>query len=226
MKIDNILRKSLLPSLAVCVALFLFSTCKKNVVQDLYYDYFPIEPGHWVIYDVDSFHHSSFFKTIDTFHFQIKEYIESKFIDNTGKEAERIERYSRKNDTMPWQIQAVWYSNRTGKTAERIEDNQRYIRLVFPPSTSQTWNGNSYNTIGSWDYDYVSIHEPYSLGTLSFDSTVKVEQEGDNNLLKIQRGTEVYAKHVGLVYKHYIHLDLDSGLGNGPDMYMRAVSHN
>ena len=84
--------------------IFNLYSCKKDstIVLDAGYAYFPNKAGHYIIYDVDSIVHNDFKKTVDTFRFQLKEYIESVFYDNSGRPTLRIERYTKDfNSTIP-----------------------------------------------------------------------------------------------------------------------------
>lgn len=205
---------------------FLFITsCKDDSSEtiDLGYTYFPVNIGHWVIYDVDSV----VYGTSDTtaYSYQIKEYIESAFTDNTGKLTQRIERYKRENDTLPWVITQVWTSNLSDLTAERVEDNQRYIKLIFPVRLNESWNANSYNNSPptSSETEYTSVDEPYSINSLSFDSTLTTEFIY-NTFISIDIAEEMYAKNVGLIYKRFFDYDIQSKIGL--DYYMTISSYS
>jgi hypothetical protein len=151
--------KKLLFAFSFC-CLFITS-CKKDepVYVDAGYDYFPVKIGHTLIYDVDSIVYDDFFvpTRIDTFRFQIREVIESQFTDNSGKPALRIERFKRTNDTLNWNIANVWVANLTATTAERVENNTRYLKLVFAARAGRTWDGNTYNTDDEQIYEYVAL---------------------------------------------------------------------
>jgi hypothetical protein len=207
-------------SFFLIMALGIFS-CKKDkpTVPDMGYDYFPNQVGRYVVYDVDSFYYDNFhinlttYKVpIDTFKFQLKEKIESIFYDNQNRPTIRLERYVKHyNDTlsyasMPWALRNVWAENRTATTAEKVEENVRYIKLAFPVTINQTWNGNAQNTLAEWDYNYSFFGLPRTVGSIHLDSVLQVNQFDDNNSILTQRQlyTEKYARNVGLVYKQVI----------------------
>ena len=136
------------PILTVFTLLF-FSSCKKEteLPVDMGYKYFPVNTGHWVTYDVDSISYNDFTGQVDSFTFQIREVVESVFTDNEGRETQRLERYKRWNDTSAWFLKDVWMVNLTATTAEKVEENIRIIKLIFPPKDNEKWDGNLYNTI-------------------------------------------------------------------------------
>ncbi len=188
--------------------LFLFS-CKKEKSQDavdLGYTYLPNEIGRYVIYQVDSISYNDFFNPvkIDTAHFQLKEIIESHFTDNEGRESERLERYVRKNDSLPWVLRDVWYQTRSKTKAEKIEENVRFVKLIFPIEANQKWNGNAFNPIGNYEYEYKLVDTRKIVNKLIFDSTLTVNQLLDSNLIGKKYQVEIYAKNVGMIYKRFV----------------------
>ncbi|MFH1321174.1 MAG: hypothetical protein ABII90_11040 [Bacteroidota bacterium] len=181
-------------------------SCKKDVAPpiDMGYGYFPTEIGKWIIYDVDSTVYDGFYDTVITYQYQIKEVVESTFIDNQGRETQRIERYKRLNSSLQWIIKDVWFSNRTTSTAEKVEENVRFIKLTFPVNLGNSWDGNSFNTMDEWNYEYTEVDAPCTINTLLFDSTATVLQIYEENLIEKQYYLEKYAKNVGLIYKELI----------------------
>jgi hypothetical protein len=180
-------------------------SCKREIVTpiDVGYGYFPTNVGHWVLYNVDSTYYDSFYNGKATrYHYQIKELIQSTFLDLSNRPTQRIERYETL-DTIPTFLKNVWVSNLTSTDAEKVEENERYIKLIFPVTSTQSWNGNAYNTLGEMDYQYGNVNVPYALNGLSFDSTLNVIQDNDSNLVSVQNESEMYAKHVGLIYKRF-----------------------
>jgi hypothetical protein len=188
-------------------------SCKKDkeaAALDIGYGYYPTTSGKSIIYDVDSIAKNSFTKQIDTFKFQLLEKIESVYYDNTGRPAMRLERYRRKDKTMPWVLTDVWSANRTATTAEKVEENIRYVRLVFPVEINKIWNGNAYNNIGEWKYTYTEIDKAKTIGGHAFDSTLTVIQINQENLIDKKYYKEMYAKNFGLIYKQIIDVHSDS----------------
>lgn len=196
---------------ALLVSAFVFS-CKKDepVPENAGYNYFPNALGHYCIYEVDSTVYDPFQHDTDFYRYQVKEVIESYFTDNEGRQAMRVERYKRPYidtvpyDSLPWAISRVWTFVRTASEAEKVEENQRFIRLTFVPRVSKKWDGNAYNTIGEWKYKYTAVDEPYSINTLHFDSTALVVQKDDENLLESRHYSERYARNVGMIEKKVI----------------------
>jgi hypothetical protein len=192
--------------------LLLIISCKKESVKapDAGYGYFPSKVGTWIIYDVDSTVYPDNGADTVFYKYQLKEIIESVFTDNEGRQALRIERYKRNYqqgvpyDSIPWTLTDVWSANKTPTKLEMVEENIRYIKLVFPVKIFNTWNGNAQNAFDEWIYKYSDMDKPRNTGTLSFDSTALVVQKDLENPIEKQYYIEVYARNVGMVSKKII----------------------
>jgi hypothetical protein len=199
------LKKSYIILLIASAAVF--AGCHKDSdlpAEDMGYGYFPANTGHWVTYLVDSTAWDDFNDTVYYYNYQIKEVIESEFMDNEGRNTLRIERYKRLTDTNAWIIKDVWFANLTSSTAERVEENERFVKLIFPVREGEQWNGNVYNTLGEENYTFTDVHSPYSVSQFFFDSSLTVKQFDEQNLIMRRQSIEVYAKDIGLIYKKYI----------------------
>ena len=213
----------------LCLILLGFlNSCNKDVTPpDAGYGYFPTKIGNWIIYDVVSIEHDAPVNKHDTSIIQIKEVIESIFFDNEHRETQRIERYTRNNDTQPWVIKDVWSSNLTASTAEKDEENVRFIKLTFPVKKGKTWDGNASNSLDVWNYQYTEVNVPYTINNLSFDSTVTVLQIDEENIVEKKHALEIYAKNVGMIYKELILLDteIDGTITIGSELTMTIISY-
>lgn len=198
----------------VVSVIFILSGCTKDgetIQPDLGYNYFPVYNGHEAIYHVDSVYRDPFFGTYSYVSYQVKEITDSVFLDNQGRETFRISRY--RNDSLSatpyWYITNVWTANRTTTTAERFENNIRYIRLIFPVVSGKTWNGNSMNNLGEQEYYITSANQQESINSLLFDSVAHIIQFNDTafNLLFPRYEFEKYAKGAGLMHKYIRQID-------------------
>lgn len=207
------------------VFLILISWCATScdsVIEppaDMGFNYFPLKPGMYIIYDVDSFYIDCQYDIYDTLHFQLKEKLDTFFIDGTGKPAMRIERYARNNSSSNWQIRDVWWADTLSTRAIKTEENMKYVKLIFPPIEGEQWNGNAYNSITDWNflYRYESVDKPYSIGVMNFDSTASVLQQSIQNLLTYKYQVEKYARHIGLIYR--IKIDVEGISNSNPTLY-------
>ena len=172
-----------------------------------YLGYFPLQKGYWVEYNADSIVHldsdDSF--NLDTaivvYAFQIREEMDSSFYDAEGDKTWLISRYRRSDSLSGWTFMNLWTAKLTNSSAQRVEDNIRFIKLSFPLDSRVSWNGNAFNNYPAEDYSYDNIDEPLNLGSLSFDSTLVVVQNAFvSNINRIDK-REIYAKNIGMVEK-------------------------
>ncbi len=187
---------------AVLVTVVLVA-CKRDKAPyiNFGYTYYPNTVGKYIIYDVESIYSSSFDYKIDTVKYQLKELVQSLFPDNSGRPTQRIERYVKSYDSATWVLRNVCTANVTSTDAEKVENNVRYIKLVFPVALNKFWNGNAYNTLGTWNYSYTAVDQPMSINNQFFDSVLTVVQLGDSNVISDSLYIERYARNIGLVYK-------------------------
>ena len=196
----------------VFASIILFFGCKKSNTESVnyYYSYFPLEVDAWIEYDVLDIIHSQLGS--DTAVYQLKEITTEEFLDNEGRLTYRIERYWRDDSNANWSIKDVWYSNKTTTTAEKVEENVRFTKLIFPINTAKYWDGNAFNNLEEWEYYYDSLHKPKLINNLSFDSTITVIQRDNQNVVEYEKVKEIFAVDIGMVYKS--HIDLDINLSN------------
>ena len=196
----------------VFASIILFFGCKKSNTESVnyYYSYFPLEVDAWIEYDVLDIIHSQLGS--DTAVYQLKEITTEEFLDNEGRLTYRIERYWRDDSNANWSIKDVWYSNKTTTTAEKVEENVRFTKLIFPINTAKYWDGNAFNNLEEWEYYYDSLHKPKLINNLSFDSTITVIQRDNQNVVQYEKVKEIFAVDIGLIYKS--HIDLDINLSN------------
>lgn len=209
----------------------LITSCKKDqqTTLDIGHNYYSDKIGKYIVYNVDSIVMNSFTKKVDTFYFQVKEVIESVFYDNAGRPTMRVERYRKdsskttKYSQLPWILTDAWSANRTKNSIEKVEENVRFTKLIFPVELYRIWNGNAYNSLGEWNYKYTEINKAKTIGGRAFDSTLTVIQiDEDKSLIDKKYYKEIYAKNVGLIYKEII--DVHSDVFNAQPIMNRVTS--
>jgi hypothetical protein len=167
----------------------------------------PTNIGREVVYSVDSIVYDDFKQRDDnkpdSFNFQLREVITSKFTDNTGKDAYKIIVYKRMNDSFNWEPYKVVSMNVNLENMQKVEDNIRFLKLSFPVSANKTWNGNIYNSLNPKNYTYSKMYFNGKVGSFILDSLVSVEQENDSNFIEKNLSKEIYASSIGLVYGQY-----------------------
>ena len=226
------------------IILFLisFASCEDKVGNDpndaeanSLYRYFPLEAGSFIVYSVDSIIHryeddltNSPDSMIDTFQYQVKEVVDSDFIDGEGDVAWRISRYYRSNDTSEWSFTALWTAKVTSQSAQRVEENVRFVKLSFPIVLNKTWNGNYYNFFPEEDYSIEEANTPLNIGNFDFDSSLSVLEADDFNLIHRIYKESKYAYGIGLISRErdIVNLTQFGEITNGIEFQQTIIDYS
>jgi hypothetical protein len=216
------MNKTLRYLLSVILGCFLLSACNSEKVEPepnrLGYDFFPLETGNFVEYDVQETYYALTANPIIRT-YQIKEIIGDSFLDLSNEAAYQVMRYSRPEGNAAWQLDSIWVAKRTPNQAIRIENNIAFVKLIFPVEEKQTWNGNVLNNLGNDEYQLLALNKPYKVTGAEFDNTLTIVQNVDSSLVNQDKRTEIYAQGVGLVYKERVQVQFCSStaacLGKG-----------
>ncbi len=254
------MNKKTLPLLLLAVLFTIaYTSCKKAddipVVKESD-NYFPLEIGKYVIYNVDSTIWDDTNCVKITRRHQMMYTVADTFTDAKGRASYRVDVRIRKKAEDPWQIQSVMYATNTGQELEIAYSQLRFIKMIYPISEGRTWLGNAYVDtkdatlayFNDWNYRYVNVDMPFSNGQVNYNNTVTVmqvdEKVNDPETQPRDNATrtfskEVFAKGVGMVYREYYRWTYDaSALNNndinnldarclkGDGVVLRAVDHN
>lgn len=214
------MRKCFIYSLLLLIGVA--SSCKRTVVppedMSLGRDYFPAHTGHWIEYAVDSIIYDDFNETTDTFRMEFQDRMTDTFLDAENRPSILVERMVRQDSTYAWTELMTYSITHTTAWAEVLEQNLRYIKMVFPVKYNTRWYGNlfiptdfnpDYQWYKDWDYRYDSIGSAFQYNNNNYPQTLWVNQvdrtEGnpaDTNAFSARTfSRERYARGVGLVYK-------------------------
>lgn len=204
-------------AIVVLIIALAFSACKKEFYNDTlsyHYDYQPLEIGQYTIFDVDSYRYlySAPSQFVDTIRYQQRELIADTFYDNQNRLNYRLEIMRRPNAAANWGDLKVGYCLKTTTNFERVEDDLRFTKFVFPPKNEVTWKGNNYipatdtnffKVYNDWTYTFKEVNTAKTINSLSFDSTATIVQVDEENLIDKKRSVEVFAKGVGFISKEF-----------------------
>ena len=215
-------------------SLFLFlmlASCKKETETfetASVSDYFPLQVGKYITYDLDSTLFTAFGQTQIVVHYEAQDRVDAQITDNLGRPSYRIIRYMRKNETQPWVANNTFLVTLTENSIEYNENNLRFIKLRLPIRQDFSWKGNSYlptdpypsydfanpEFMDDWEYTYDSIGAPLAINAIAVDSSLKVTQidTRENDPLLTPGGfasrtysVEKYGKGIGLMYKEFLY---------------------
>ena len=173
--------------------------------------------GQSVIYDVEDIQYELTGKfMVKTY--QLKEINVLAFKDLEGKEAFKIERYRRENETQKWMIDSVFMAKKEIDKALKSENNVTYVKIYFPIKEGLKWNGNAYNSFGNDTYELKKINQSFQTNGQKFENTFSVVQQNDSTLVDLKRRIEVYAENIGMIYQEktsVLYCNTSNCLGKG-----------
>lgn len=157
----------------------------------------------------------------------MKVQIEDTIFDNLGRINNKYVRYKKTALTDQWTISDVWMVLIDGNSAELVEENQRIIKMKFPVDSYTNWNANRFNILGTLDCFYEDIHKSRSINGITYDSTVRVNQGSDRNLIRYYNKHETYAKGIGMIEKYYKDLNISNfdtlNISSGKELFMKTL---
>lgn len=169
-------------------------------VPDRGHRYFPLALGHYQLYDVREITYT--LRDPDTASYELRLETTHAFLDATGDSTYVVYRSKRLTGEAAWTYLDTWSVRRTAEELIVQEENTPYVKLRFPPYKGQVWNGNLYNTVEAEDYRLDSLGEEQTRLGQTFDDCVTVVQRDNQDFIVfLDQRKEVYAAHVGLIYK-------------------------
>jgi len=175
--------------------------------QAMGYGYYPLEIGDYRIYSVTDIKFKN--NVGDTMRFQMQERVDTTFLDQTNTLNYKIVRSTRSDENSVWVEDSVLAVTKSETSLQLLQDNTKYVKLVFPVKNGKTWKGDAFNTHSinkneKEPYTYIQVGEPFQLNDLTFPNTATVIQGTPiNNLIQLDDRKEVYAEGVGRVYRLY-----------------------
>ena len=197
-----------LTTISLCIiALLAFVACNKEneIPADVEFaadkQYFPLQTDKALIYKVTEINIDKPSDYYDTAVYYLRERTDIPFIDNEGDTAYRIERYKSPTQSYNWKISDVWEAKLTIYTAEKVEENQRFIKIKFPLAKGKNWNGNLKNELDAKDCTITSLSSTYNNGNIHLDSCISITRDSSLSQINKVYDVEIYARNIGLVYK-------------------------
>jgi hypothetical protein len=213
--------------ISTCILiLFAFFACERVVetLDPISYDYFPLSTNKFKTYKIDSTVYDEYNCSVVLTSYYIKEITGAEGTDAEGDPYYPVYRYITYDTSQPWVLLNIWTEKIEDNQVQRVEDNQRLIKLVFPVLNDKRWDGIPYirrdtlvplrggviDMYKDWD-DFVihNVGETFVdtvSGTLYTDA-VQISQVDKTNNIERRFSREVYAKDIGMVYREMWILD-------------------
>jgi len=249
------MRNTLLKSfLGLSAAALFFVSCTKETtdLSDMNkgHDFAPFEIGKYIVYDVDSLYWDDLLRAQIPRRCQLRYDVADTFRDGAGRLSYVINVQIRENESVPYRPNDVIKVTPTANNLIWSQKNIDYIKLVFPVSNGESWNGNALIPLGdqdyeefdneNWKYTYADFDQDYKPGAKLYEHTVTVNQIDDrlndpdvDSTAYAYRNyaQEIYAYGVGMVFRERIYWVFQpqpggSGYRKGYSVIMRAVENN
>lgn len=193
--------KSTLISVGIMMLILCVQACEnatEETVPEIGTSYFPLRTGIERVYLVDSLSYDNNTGTtiIDTFQYFYREQVGEKILDDEGEKGYFILRSFSDTPEGRWNQTFRWTAYQNQLMAKMVEDNQIFVKQVYPLTSTKNWDGNMYNNLGTQRYRITEYESPYG----GYTKTILVQHQNDSNFIELIRKEERYAKDIGLVY--------------------------
>ena len=170
-------------------------------------NYFPLSPGNWYIYKVDSIDFVK--RPYDTLRYWIKEVVKQETESLDGQTYHQLYVFKKYNWEDSWAKIRTDLVYKDDELAKRYEGNVMYVKQTYPTSKDVEWNAAPFNEVSELYGDrvtfkganYAKIDDYHLLKDRGYDSTLHVELFAHYDFINRIDFRERYANHVGLYQK-------------------------
>ncbi|GAB1449743.1 hypothetical protein MASR2M44_27750 [Bacteroidota bacterium] len=198
----------------VIVLLVTLISCKtEETAVPIAYDYVVLDSGASWIYSYDSLAFNDNSNTVDTFELFLKEQISG----NIQLQTERyliMDRFVG-TDTLEMTQRESAFLLLTSNSFERIDQNQRRIKLIFPVQDGRVWNGNAWNDLGRQNFSLKLIPQLQLASGKSYTEIAEVNEANTVNVIETNFERSWYARGIGLIKREDTRLQTQSGKTSG-----------
>ncbi len=215
------------PYILLMMAIGLFACSEGTETEDLNidfgYDYYPLEVGKYLIYEVDSITYNIEGSGVEILNSKtfVREEIIDISIDNEGDTIYIIERYERSTPSDDWTIKDVWNTKKDDNRIERTEENIKLIPMVFPlregvdfdatlfvdEDTEVIIAGESIKAFKNWNAEVQTVGLQDTVAGTTYPDVATIHHADDENLIEKRFSSSKYARNIGLIFKEEWILD-------------------
>lgn len=202
----------------ILIVFILTISCSEDPIElDFGYAYQPLRVGLSWVYGVEE---TSIVQSIETtLRYELKVTLIDSFKTDAGIYSYWLQRQTRSDESQSWMVLDTWSVQQTANQLLQNESNITFVKLVFPPATGVTWNGNQYNNLakngnifngqGSEFYLLADVGEATELPFgQRFEKTLTViHNDFEDAIVGQDKRYEVFAEGVGLIYKEVNQLE-------------------
>lgn len=196
-------KKSILSILTLAICATAMYSCRKTSSNtgDKTLNYFPIQLGKYVTYNVDSVTYDTLNCSQYESKSQLKYAITDTFRDTDNRLSYIMNVYSRPNDGAAWiksnvilltpaPVPPLTTSPAPNTPTSSIlwsQDGAQFIKMEFPIVEGISWKGNQFVPVNdsdymfykNWNYTYQNLYQSFNTGYSNFDNTVTVLENNE-----------------------------------------------
>jgi hypothetical protein len=179
---------------------------EENVMRDADMRYFPLQTGLFHIYAIQETRYTAATKPLVLNYEVMTEVVDS--FPSQNQYTYVIRRSRRAGETDAWEPLDTWSARMDKHAVIVAEGNISFVKVKFPVSPENRWDGNALNTMAHDEYAFADIHQLMHVDGMTFEKTVTVEEERNEDVIVFRdERRDVYALDVGLVYREVIQLN-------------------
>jgi hypothetical protein len=162
---------------------------------------------------------------------QLREQVTETYRDAAGVLTYKVVRSSRRRAADSWRVDSVQTLTANAKNLLLTRSNLRTVELIFPVRAGAEWNKNAFNDLdppGAVNRRYEDVGAPLTLAGRSYEQTVAVYDEIQDNLFYLDVQRQVYAKGVGPVLREVRKLNYCQNQGScsvGTNYVLNGTEH-
>lgn len=210
--------------LAIITCCILFVACEDETFvlaeSSFDYEYYPLEVGHSWTYRMDStiLSNNGNLQTQSTSF--IKEEIADQFINPAGDTTFVLHLSKSSLVDGNYSLAEIYQVIKTGSRVTRYEENLGFIKMFFPITVGDTLDVNLFDhqidiNIGQdnmkpykdWEFTVVDNRINTQVNGIQYTDVAHLQQANHENDIELRRSKELYAPHVGLIYRQMTILD-------------------
>lgn len=175
------------------------------------YNYYPLEVGKYWTYKVDSLVILNMDEKMESSSF-VKEEIVNTIITENGDTSYVLKRSVASEIDGNYTPTDVWKIDISLSSLIRVEENLRFMKLLFPIMLGEEWDGNLFdhkietnvgqNTIEpyfEWSYAVLQDDRSITLEGVDYTGVVEVQQADHEDEINLRWSNELYAPNVGMI---------------------------
>lgn len=200
--------------------MMLWFSCRKDKFEDfdnnqLGTNYFPIKTKMYHQYKVKIIHFDAFNQTSDTLHLIERIEQDTFFKDNLGRNAMRIEVFTKDSNAAQWESVRSYYYVGLKTHVEAVIENKRNVILTLPMHEESVWDYNTYNNQPQYLLMYSKKMDSYSNGIIQAGRSMEITRLGRDLPFESNYWKEIYSEGIGLVSREYTNIEFVNNIPSG-----------